>query len=426
MTTQDDEATSRMRGDAHERAAGEPVVLGFDPAVAWPAVSFEEHPWSSDSDYGLSHRARLRSRGPYRAAVPPTIAHLDVPALTRDSALEAEDAVSSLARFDGEYGSIAAPFSAMLLRSESASSSEIEQLTAQPTNIALAELGAKSSTNARLIVANTRAMEAAISLSGDLDQAAIIAMQSALLVDSSPHMTGDWRTTQVWIGGGLSNSPHTASFVPPHHARVPALMADLVAFARRTDLPALPHIAITHAQFETIHPFPDGNGRTGRAIVHSMLHRMGITTNVTVPVSAGLLQDTAGYFQALEAYRAGDVVPIVDAFSRACVSALSNGRQLVADLTHFRSYAEQSTSARRGSAAWRAIDVLVRAPVVDARSLSLELGVTPQNAQAGIDRLVGDGILEQVTEGRRNRYYRASPVLIALDEFAQRARRRRR
>ncbi|WP_081746454.1 Fic family protein [Arthrobacter sp. H5] len=311
----------------------------------------------------------------------------------------------------------------MLLRSGSASSSEIEHLTAQPKSIALAELGVKAGHNARLIVANTRAMEAAIALSVKLDCEAVLAMQNALLGDTHPEYTGKWREQQVWVGGGMSNSPHPASFVPPHHHRIPQLMNDFVSFAGRADMPILPQIAVAHAQFETIHPFPDGNGRTGRAIVHSMLHRLGITRNVTIPVSAGLLQNTAGYFDALTAYRKGNVAPIVDVFSWAFVSALANGRALIVDLEAFRSWAGATTSARRGSAGWRTIEYLLKQPVIDANSVASELGVTTQNAQLGIDRLVRDAILHPSGEGRRNRRYEARPALAAVDAFAKRARR---
>ena len=237
-----------------------------DAMTPWPAVSWEERPWEAMPDHGESRRARLRARGPYNAAVPPFIADLALPMLSPETLTAAEDAMTELARFDGEHGSTTAPFAAILLRSESASSSEIEQLTAQPKTIALAELGFKSGSNARRIVGNTSAMEAAIALSADLGEEAIIAMQKALLVDTHPEYTGQWRDQQVWIGGGAANSPHSASFVPPHADRVPALMADLVAFAQRLDLPVMAQLAIAHAQFETIHPVPDGNGRTGRAL----------------------------------------------------------------------------------------------------------------------------------------------------------------
>lgn len=104
-----------------------------------------------------------------------------------------------------------------LLHTESASSSEVENLTAGARQVALAEIGAAQSENARLIVANTRAMDAAIALSTDLNEDAIVAIQVALLRDTAPGFVGGWRTEQVWIGGGAI-SPHDAEFIPPHHA----------------------------------------------------------------------------------------------------------------------------------------------------------------------------------------------------------------
>ena len=134
-----------------------------------------------------------------------------------------------------------------------------------------------------------------------------------------------------WIGGSRLG-PHAAVFVPPVHERVPGLIDDLVAFIARDDVPVLAHAALAHAQFETIHPFEDGNGRTGRALVHAMLRSKGLTRTVTVPISAGLLVDTDAYFVALTAYRSGDPEPIVECFADAAFAAVANGRELVGDL----------------------------------------------------------------------------------------------
>lgn len=397
-----------------------------DVAPAWPAVAFVTLPWRSAADESQSRHAALKARGLYEAAVPPFIANLPLPRLDDETAAAAEDAVTALGRFDGEVGAVATPFSAILLRSESAASSEIEQLTATAKNIALAELGRGGGKNSRAIVGNVRAMEAAIDLANELDASNIIAMQAEILRDDQPEHTGGWRKQQVWIGGGYSNSPHTASFAPPHQDRVPDLMNDLVAFATRSDLPAFAQIAIAHAQFETVHPFPDGNGRTGRALIQAMLHRLGVTRNVTVPVSAGLLRDTAGYFEALTAYRAGDVAPIIRGMAGASLAAVVNGRQLVTDLTAIRVEWERAASARAGSAGRRLLDVLQRQPIIDAKLASAALGISARNAQGGIDRLVEDGILHKIGSAERNRAYEAREVLIALDEFAARAKRVRR
>ena len=390
----------------------------------WPANGYEERPWASFIAPGaVSRRQALRARGPYRAAVPPMIAGLRV-AVPAQTAAASDDAAAEVVRFDAEVGAIAAPFSAILLRTESASSSEIENLTSGARAIALAEVSRGETPNSRLIVSNVRAMETALALSDDLDVDAVVEMQRVLLEASRPELTGAFRREQVWIGGSGS-SPHGADFVPPRAERVPALMEDAMEFARRTDLPVLQQVAVAHAQFETVHPFADGNGRTGRALVQAMLRGHGLTRNVTVPVSAGLLTDTARYFGALDSYRDGDIVPIVQCFSDAAFSAVDNGRRLVADLTAVADGWRDAASARAGSAGRRLLDVLQRQPVINTAAAASALGVAPLNAQAGIDRLVGDGILRQIGSASRNRYWEAPEVLDALDAFAARAKRGR-
>jgi Fic family protein len=202
-------------------------------------------------------------------------------------------------------------------------------------------------------------------------------------------------------------------------------MDDLVAFANRDDLPVLAQTAIAHAQFETIHPFPDGNGRVGRALIQAMLRGGQLTRNVAVPVSAGLLHDTGSYFEALGAYRAGDVAPIVRAIAEASFAAVHNGRILVADLEEVRLEWGGRITARRDSAAHRLADILLRQPVIDSAAAALQLGISTVNAQVAIDRLVDAQVLTQITDGRRNRIWLAKDVVRVLDEFAARAKRRR-
>ena len=389
----------------------------------WPSLGYEERPWHSVQDeYGSRTQKRLAA-GPYLASVPPLIANQTI---SLDSELHAltEEAASELARFDAEVGQIAAPFASILLRTESASSSEIENLTSGARQIALAELGEHASKNAQLIVGNVRAMQAALALSESIDGHAILEMHRALLEHSNPDIVGHWRDQQVWIGGG-GLGPHTAQFVPPHQDRVPALMGDLVAFANRVDLPVLAQTAIAHAQFETIHPFPDGNGRVGRSLIQAMLRGGQLTRNVAVPVSAGLLHDTGRYFDALSAYRAGDVAPIIRSIAYASFAAVHNGRILVADLESVQAEWRGRIRARQDSAAHRLVGILLRQPVIGAAAVAAQLGISTVNAQVAIDRLVDAGVLTQITDGRRNRIWLAKDVVRVLDEFAARAKRRR-
>lgn len=393
------------------------------PFTGWPPVSYEERPWVRSGDEMTSRRALRRMRGAYDAAVPPLIARRPV-ALDAEVLAAADEASHALARFDARIGEIVAPFAAILLRTESASSSEVENLTASAKQIALAATGASRSSNAQLVVANVRAMNAAIALSADLDEEGILAMHEALLQESAPHIVGDWRHEQVWIGGGAW-SPHEATFVPPHHDRVPTLMSDLLAFMARTDVPILAQAAITHAQFETIHPFPDGNGRTGRALIHSMLRRGGLTRNLTVPVSAGLLRDANAYFGALERYRAGNINAVVLALAEASFAAINNGSTLVTDLQQVRGRWDDIVKARSDASVHRLLTLLLEQPVITAKMVSERLDISEVAAHGAIASLVSHGVITQTSGSQRYRIWQASEVLEALDAFAARARRGR-
>ncbi len=266
-------------------------------------------------------------------------------------------------------------------------------------------------------------MSAAIALADRLDGQAILDMHDALLRTAAPTIAGRWRDQQVWIGGG-DLSPHEAVFVPPHHDRVVEAIDDLVRFIARTDVPVLAHVAIAHAQFETIHPFPDGNGRVGRALVHAQLRHARLTRHVTVPVSAGLLADVDAYVAALGAYRAGDLAPVVERFAEATFAALRNGRRLVGDLQAVRAGWEQRVTARRDAAAWRVAALLLRHPVVNAALVSRELDIAATNVYRSLRPLVDAGVLVESTTTKRDRLWRAPEVLAALDAFAARAGRR--
>ncbi len=390
-----------------------------DPS-SWSAVGYEEHDWTFAEGIAVPRAARLAGSGPYRAAVSAQIAETAGLNVSGDTLTLLTEAANEIARFDEELGAEITPFASLLLRSESVASSKIENLSATARSIFLAELGDPSRRNANIIVANTAAMQAAIGLADNIDGDAILAMHQALLGDSQPDLAGQWRNEQVWIGGG-DYSPHDALFIAPHHTRVPAAIDDLIRFVRRGNVPPLAQAAIAHAQFETIHPFPDGNGRVGRALVHSILKGKGLTRNVTVPVSAGLLADLESYFAALTAYRAGDHEPIVAIAADASFRAINNGRALVAELHGVRDEWRSKITARKDAAVWRLSDLALRQPVLDSDIVQRELGIAPHNANTAIEALETIGAIKKVSGNYRNRKWAAVDVLAALDRFAERA-----
>jgi Fic family protein len=190
-------------------------------------------------------------------------------------------------------------------------------------------------------------------------------------------------------------------FVPPHHSRVVAAIDDLLRFAQREDIPALAQIALAHAQFETIHPFTDGNGRTGRALIQAMSRRKGLTRNVTIPVSARLLTDTGSYFAALTAYREGDPAPIVRRESEAAVAAVFNARELVSELRAMRAEWNDKITARSDSAVWQIADLLMRRPVISTALLAEELDIDSKHARRYLEPLSEAGITIETSSAYR-------------------------
>jgi len=400
--------------------------------IAITPVGHETHDWFAEND-GMSTRAQVTAgSGPYESSLPAVIADY-APGLSPRQSADAEEAAAALARFDsyasatlGPDSPTLGPMASILLRTESASSSQIENLTIGAKQLALAEIHQTTSTNARTVVANVRAMQAALDLADKLDEDSILTMHRELLAGQPgwEDHAGRYRQTLVWVGSS-SISPRGATHVGPQPELVPGAMADLVAFVRREDLPVLVQTAVAHAQLETIHPFTDGNGRTGRALVHAMLRSKGLTRNTIAPVSAGLLVDTEAYFDALTAYRSGDAWPIVEQFSRASRYAATAGARLVDDLAaQVTDARDRLVGLRPQASAWKVVPHLVAYPVVNAAFLRGHLGFSDVTAQRALSQLSDAGVLRERSGLRRNRVWQHDGIIAVLDLFAQGIRRR--
>lgn len=386
---------------------------------SWPSLTYTERLWVH-RDPLASRRSQRKNRGTFQVPHVPYISEAPV-RLSVDVLASASAASVAMTRFDHEQASFAHfPFATVLLRGESVTSSQIENLTVNARKLSLAALGAPVGGNAELVARNVSAMKAAIDVAHELSIDALLTMHEELTAGVQDD-AGELRKEWVWIGG---ESPVTARYVAPAWEDVPGLLEDLVVFLGRRDLDPTVQAALAHAQFETIHPFTDGNGRTGRALISSLLKARGVTQHVVVPLSSGLLYDLEGYVSALEAYRRGDIEPIILCFVDAIESSLANTRLLAQDIEQF--YEQILASRPRVTEAVRKVArFCCSEPAFTAGMLEEHAGVARSTTYRIIDSLVETGILRREQKVRGQNAWSAPALTEALDAFAQRAGRRR-
>jgi Fic family protein len=379
--------------------------------------------------------SRKDNRGcEYEAYVPD---HLVGRSFTFDGEVAADiaDAETSIVRLNHEATSLVdtEALARILLRAESVASSRIEGLEIGAPRLLRAEAARSlgddpSDITAVEVLGNIDAMVCGVKGVGPDDEITVdlllVIHQSLLARTRLQEYGGKFREQQNWIGGNAHN-PCTAAFIPPPPELVSGLVSDLVAFCNDDSLPAVAQAAIAHSQFETIHPFVDGNGRTGRALIHLILRRRGIAPRVLPPVSlilATWAQDYIGGLAATryrgpgtsKAAREGTnlwVGRFATACSRAVDDAASFERQAGAIEAKWR---ERLGRVRARSAADLLLRVLVGAPVVTVNSAADLIGRSFVHTNEAINRLVEAGILKQVTVGRRNRAFEAQEIIEAF------------
>jgi Fic family protein len=311
----------------------------------------------------------------------------------------------------------------LLLRAEALGSSFIEGLRASNKQLALAaHEPAAADPTARAVLGNVRAMEQAIAIGTErrrLRLEDLIDIHRTLLAGTTEErFAGIVRTEQNWIGG-RGTSPRDAAFIPPPADRVPGLLDDLVAFVNVDDLPALAQAAIAHAQFETIHPFGDGNGRAGRCLIHVILRRRGVATRLAPPVSVVLASNAKRYIAGLTDFREGRTDDWIGGFANAVALAAQSTDRLRTQIDAFlEQLVERAGSPRADSVARKIILGLPQQPIVSAEIAASAYDVTPTAARAALNRLQEAGVLVPTRVGRRRDREWISDELSALRDSA--------
>lgn len=316
-----------------------------------------------------------------------------------------------------------------LLRAEAVASSRIEGLELSHRNLAEAAFDLKlASANAAVVLGNVRAMQEALRVGSRAERVTpdtLLTIHARLFKGTrDERIAGRFRTTQNWIGRG--DNPHGATFIAVPEGDVPRLVADLCAFVHREDVSPLIQAAIAHAQFETIHPFEDGNGRVGRALVHLILRRRGLAPHYVPPISLVLAANYDTYVEGLTTYRLRDDASWCGVFARAAGIAAEGARALAIDIERLKAaWTSRANSPRRGSAAARLIELLPSHPVFDLKSATEFLGVSDEAARLGIERLALAGVVHELTKRKWGRAWECVGLFALLDGFERRLAKRR-
>jgi Fic family protein len=385
--------------------------------------------WLPGSSSGLSRRDRQGCD--YEAYVPDRLALRSL-ALDGPTAADVTDAERAIVGLNQDSRALAdsEAIARLLLRAEAVASSRIEGLEVGGRRLLKAQLArmvkdSRPDVTATEVLNNVEAMNWAVETLAARPKITpddLLTVHARLLSGTSlEHHGGRLRDVQNWIGGSSFN-PCSAAFVPPPPEHVPDLLQDLCEFCNRDDLPAVAQAAIAHAQFETIHPFVDGNGRTGRALIHVILRRRGLAPRLVPPISLVLATWAGDYVDGLTRTRyAGkpDGPAAIDGANAWIALFAGACRRAVADAETYerRVHALQETwrdrlgRVRAKSATDLLIAALPGAPIVTVQSAAALIGRSQQAVNEAIRRLVDGDVLTQTTVGARNRAFEA-PELI--------------
>jgi len=367
---------------------------------------------------------RDRASGTSEAYLPERIASSDLLVRASTAALlsDAEQALLRLNENPPVLGNLEA-VARRLLRAESVASSRIEGLVLSHRRLAKAELAGPEARDetAAAVLANIHAMEQAIRLGASTTAwtiAAIAELHRTLMADGPLAPTaGRLREVQNWIGGG-SLSPRDAEFIPPPPEEVEPALSDLCRFLDRRDLSPAFQAAVAHAQFETLHPFADGNGRVGRALIHSVLRRRGLVVQVLPPLSLILGRHGKAYVRGLTAYRAGNWDDWLELFAASLAESVAEARRLAIALAQLQDqWRAQVGHPRSDSAAAAIIELLPSHPMITIAVLQERTGRSKQGINEAVARLQEAGVLAQITVGKRHRAWEAVGLLELVDAF---------
>ncbi len=403
-------------------------------------ASLERRRWSSEAALEFSLPRRDRRSCNYATYIPDKLGHRR---FTFDGAVTADltDAEHSIVRLDKHAVALVdtEALARLLLRAEAVASSKIEGLEVGARRLLRADASRQQGEQVDdvttiEVLANIDALSFATSAvgKGDPISLALLLEVHRRLLATSRHKehAGQIRTRQNWIGGSSFN-PCSAEFVPPPPELVRGLLQDLCVFCNNDTLPAVAQAAIAHAQFETIHPFADGNGRVGRALIYMVLRRRALISRTIPPISLVLATRSKDYMTGLSATRySGEPESShavagtnrwVGIFAAACNRAVVDAETFEERIRDLESkWRKRLGSVRAGSAVDLLLKKLPGTPIVTVQSAAVLIDRSVQAVNEAIPKLLEHGILSPISTKRRHRAFEAKELVAAFTDLERR------
>ena len=334
----------------------------------------------------------------------------------------------AIGRLDGVIQTVPNPdfFVYMYVRQEAVLSSQIECTQSTLEDLLAVELGQQPlwrelPADVDEVVNYVRAMNYGLDRLTDLPLSLrlIREIHAQLLAGGrgANRMPGEFRTTQNWIGAGGATIQE-ATFVPPAVPDMRSALHDFELYLHEGDAPALIHAGLAHAQFETIHPFLDGNGRVGRLLITFLLVHRGVLHRPLLYLSVYLKRRRAQYYDRLMAIRDGGdwegwLTFFLTGVAETAEDATSTARAILVLRESHRQSVQQHVPGTNGL---RLLDLLYERPLVNVNLVSGALGVTFATANKLVERLVELEILEEISGRRRGRVFSYTPYLMLFRE----------
>ncbi len=379
--------------------------------------------WPADVDGEAP--ARFRPACTYELYLPAPIA--DEPlVLSADLAAVVADAEAAVRSLNAQPRPELRPLGRLLLRTEAHRSARRRADEVDARVLARAEARSRAALQvgpaAQQILTTVGATERAIERcrsAPEMGPEHLVAIHDALMRPFRPRLAGRLRSVQNWVGGNTWR-PCQANYVPPPPDEVRRLVADLCQFCNSDELPVLVQAATAHGQLEAIHPFVDGNGRTGRALVHALLRRRRLAPHYVPPIGLMLIGDRGSYHSGLARFRGGDVTGWIEAFAvataRSAQIALEYVDHVAALRTRWHHLLHRSIARRPSTAASALLEVLPAYPVITVGMASTITATNEATARKGLEQLERAGVLRLVPGGRAQPMWEAPGLLDRLVE----------